>query len=57
MDAPLLGIGTNNNLSYNNKYHQDNNKFTFTLLNTTWGTNFTMWYEEDIFARFELVLG
>lgn len=57
IDAPLLGIGTNNNLSYNNKYHPDNHKFTFTLLNTTWGTNFTMWYEEDIFARFELVLG
>ena len=57
IDTPLLGIGTNNNLSYNNQYHQENNKFTFTLLNTTWGTNFTMWYEEDIFARFELALG
>lgn len=50
-DLPLVGLGTDNNLSFNNQYHGEN-EFRFTLLNTTWGTNFTMWWEDDLYATY-----
>ncbi|MFV0498954.1 MAG: DUF5054 domain-containing protein, partial [Bacilli bacterium] len=54
VDSRILSIGKIDNLDFD-KYDTDiNNGFNFHLLNTTWGTNFTMWYEEDIHSKFKL---
>lgn len=56
IDSRVISIGQIDNLDFQTTRAQIENGFYFHLLNTTWGTNFTMWYEEDIDASFELQL-
>lgn len=54
IDSRILSIGKIDNLDFD-KYDTDiNNGFYFHLLNTSLETNFTMWYEEDIHAKFKI---
>lgn len=55
VDNKVVSIGQIDNLDFKKKYANIENGFFFHLLNTTWGTNFTMWYEEDIEASFEIL--
>ncbi len=54
IDSRVVSIGQIDNLDFQKQYVDINNGFYFHLLNTTWGTNFTMWYQEDIEASFEM---
>lgn len=54
IDSRIVSVGQIDNLDFQKKATNINNGFYFHLLNTTWGTNFTMWYEEDINAKFEI---
>lgn len=52
LDSRVLSLGQIDNLDFKPISIDPTNGFYFHLLNTTWGTNFTMWYEEDIEANF-----
>lgn len=55
VDSKIVSIGKIDNLDFGKYDTNINNGFYFHLLNTTWGTNFTMWYEDDIHARFKII--
>ena len=50
LDSGLVSINTPSLLRFSNK--EGIKKLYFCLFNNLWGTNFKMWYEEDIIARF-----
>ncbi|MGL5021273.1 MAG: DUF5054 domain-containing protein [Mycoplasmatales bacterium] len=52
----LVAIGTLDHLLFDNCVAKIEEGFNFNLLNTTWGTNYTMWYDEDIFASYEIII-
>lgn len=54
IDSRIMSIGQIDNLDFKKKSVEIDKGFYFHLLNTTWGTNFTMWYEDEIEASFEL---
>ncbi len=54
IDAPVISIGEPGLLNFTNEQPDLEKGVYVNLFNNVWGTNFTMWYEED--ARFRFVL-
>lgn len=50
MDNPLVCLGGPMPLDFDGE--AENGKIFFNLYNNLWGTNFKMWYEEDVLCRF-----
>jgi uncharacterized protein DUF5054/glycosyl hydrolase family 38 len=56
LDAPLVAPGAPRLLEFDNTFADQANGFHFNLHNNVWGTNFRMWFEEDMKYRFTLDL-
>lgn len=54
LDAPVVCPGERRLLQFNNTFASLEGGFHFNLHNNVWGTNFRMWFEEDIKYRFRL---
>jgi len=54
MDAPLVAPGERNLLNFDNALPEPGDGMHFCLCNNVWGTNFTMWFEDDMQFRFKL---
>ncbi|MEN6324332.1 MAG: DUF5054 domain-containing protein [Proteiniphilum sp.] len=54
LDAALVAPGERNLLNFNNRLPEDQDGMHFCLHNNVWGTNFTMWFEDDMKYRFTL---
>lgn len=54
LDAPLLAPGEPSLLNFNNRQPSLRKGMHFNLYNNIWGTNFPMWYDEDVRFRFAL---
>ncbi len=54
LDAPLVAPGERSLLNFDNAPADPNNGMHFCLCNNTWGTNFVMWFDEDMKYRFTL---
>ena len=52
LDASLVAPGERNLLNFDNLLPEATNGIHFCLHNNVWGTNFTMWFEEDMKYRF-----
>lgn len=57
LDAALVAVGSPALLRYENIIPDPSDGFHVNLHNNVWGTNFTMWVEEDLRFRFVLELG
>lgn len=51
-DAPLVMFGKSSLLDFNNKLPDVKDGARFCLHNNMWGTNFTMWFDDDMQYRF-----
>lgn len=56
LDAPLVCPGERRLLQFDNSYAPLDGGFHFNLHNNVWGTNFMMWFEDDMKFRFRLTL-
>lgn len=56
LDTPLVSLDGMRLLDFSSQPVLQGQGVYVNLYNNLWGTNFKMWYEEDILARFELVL-
>ncbi|WP_229106726.1 hypothetical protein [Paenibacillus sp. 1001270B_150601_E10] len=56
LDAPLVCPGQARLLQFDNTYAPLTGGFHFNLHNNVWGTNFMMWFEDDMQFRFRLTL-
>ncbi|MCM3257454.1 DUF5054 domain-containing protein [Paenibacillus lautus] len=56
LDAPLVCPGEPRLLQFDNSYAPLTGGFHFNLHNNVWGTNFRMWFEDDMRYRFRLSL-
>lgn len=56
LDTPLLSPGGMSLLDFTGGRADFSQGLYVNLYNNLWGTNFKMWYEEDILARFELAI-
>lgn len=56
LDAPLVCPGSNKILQFDNIYAPLEGGFHFNLHNNLWGTNFVMWFDDDMKYRFRLTL-
>ncbi|NOU91249.1 DUF5054 domain-containing protein [Paenibacillus sp. LMG 31460] len=56
LDAPLVCPGEPRLLQFDNTYAPLDGGFHFNLHNNVWGTNFMMWFEDDMKFRFRLML-
>lgn len=56
LDAPLVAPGERNLLSFDNMLPDAKDGVHFCLHNNVWGTNFMMWFGEDMKYRFNLKL-
>jgi hypothetical protein len=56
LDAPLVAPGQPSLLDFHNRLPDLSQGLHFNLLNNIWGTNFTMWFEDDMRYRFALRL-
>lgn len=56
MDAPIVCPGEQRLLQFDNTFARLDGGFHFNLHNNVWGTNFAMWFEEDMKYRFRLTL-
>lgn len=56
MDAPLVAPGAPRLLEFDNTFADLEDGFHFNLHNNVWGTNFRMWFDEDMKYRFTLDL-
>jgi hypothetical protein len=54
MDAPVVAPGERNLLNFDNKLPDPEGGMHFCLYNNVWGTNFTMWFDDDMKYRFKL---
>jgi hypothetical protein len=54
LDAPLVAPGDRNLLNFDNALPLPGDGMHFCLCNNVWGTNFTMWFEDDMQFRFRL---
>ncbi|KRF43664.1 DUF5054 domain-containing protein [Paenibacillus sp. Soil787] len=54
LDAPIVCPGERRLLQFNNTFAPLEGGFHFNLHNNVWGTNFRMWFEEDMKYRFRL---
>lgn len=52
LDAPLVMFGNSSLLDFNNDLPKSEDGAHFCLFNNVWGTNFTMWFDEDMQYRF-----
>lgn len=52
LDAPLVMFGNSSLLDFNNELPKVEDGVHFCLFNNVWGTNYTMWFEEDMQYRF-----
>ncbi len=52
LDAPLVAPAERNLLNFDNALPDVANGIHFCLFNNVWGTNFTMWFENDMQYRF-----
>ena len=55
-DSTLLSLGEMRLYDFNMDYADPKGGLHFNLYNNLWGTNFKMWYEEDIISRFKIVI-
>ena len=56
-DAPLLAPGKRSLLNFHNKLPQTKDGVHFNLYNNIWGTNFPMWFNDDMKFRFSIITG
>lgn len=56
VDAPLVALGRPGLLQFDNTFNALDDGFYFNLHNNVWGTNFRMWFDEDVAFEFELTL-
>lgn len=56
LDAPLVMFGNSSLLDFNNELPKSEDGAHFCLFNNVWGTNFTMWFDEDMQYRFVVKL-
>jgi len=54
-DAPLVALGVQSPLHFTREQPQLEKGIHFNLFNNAWGTNYIMWYAEDMRFRFQLV--
>lgn len=54
IDSPLVSLGEMRLYDFNQEYADPKGGFHFNLYNNLWGTNFKMWYEENIISRFSI---
>ena len=52
LDTPLVAPGERNFLNFDNRLPEANEGVHFCLHNNVWGTNFVMWFEDDMKYRF-----
>jgi hypothetical protein len=57
LDAPLVAVGEPQLLRFENRVATPDDGFHVNLHNNVWGTNFRMWFEDDLRYRFELAIG
>ncbi|HUE43118.1 MAG TPA: DUF5054 domain-containing protein [Candidatus Sulfotelmatobacter sp.] len=53
-DAPLIALGVQSPLYFTREQPQLDQGVHFNLFNNAWGTNYIMWYSEDMRFRFHL---
>jgi hypothetical protein len=53
-DAPLVALGVQSPLYFNREQPRLDQGVHFNLFNNAWGTNYIMWYSEDMRFRFSL---
>ncbi|HXM16363.1 MAG TPA: DUF5054 domain-containing protein, partial [Candidatus Eremiobacteraceae bacterium] len=53
-DAPLIALGIQSPLYFTREQPQLDKGVHFNLFNNAWGTNYIMWYSEDMLFRFRL---
>lgn len=54
LDSTLLSLGEKRLYNFEQEYADLKGGLHFNLYNNLWGTNFKMWYEEDIISRFKI---
>lgn len=54
VDAPLVSPGDRALLNFDNAILAQDGGMHFCLCNNVWGTNFVMWFEDDMQFRFTL---
>ena len=54
LDAPLVAPGERNLLNFDNALPDPGDGMHFCLCNNVWGTNFSMWFEDDMKFRFKI---
>ncbi|KJL33488.1 DUF5054 domain-containing protein [Microbacterium azadirachtae] len=57
IDAPLVAVGAPALLRFEDALPDPADGFAVNLHNNVWGTNFRMWFDDDLRYRFELDLG
>src|SRR5690606_27005263 len=56
LDATLVAPGQPALLDFHNQLPDLNQGMSFNLFNNIWGTNFTMWFDDDASFRFRLAV-
>ncbi|MHB1857846.1 MAG: DUF5054 domain-containing protein, partial [Acidobacteriaceae bacterium] len=54
LDAPLIAMGSKSPLNFSQDQPDLSNGMHCNLFNNAWGTNYIMWYGEDMRFRFLL---
>ena len=54
LDAPLVAPGERDPLNFDNALPDPEDGMHFCLCNNVWGTNFSMWFEDDMLFRFKM---
>jgi hypothetical protein len=54
VDAPVVTLGTRSPLPFSNDQPDLSRGVHSCLYNNAWGTNYIMWYGEDVSARYVL---
>ena len=54
LDSTLISIGEKRLYNFDQNYAELKGGLHFNLYNNLWGTNFKMWYEDDIISRFKI---
>jgi len=54
LDAPLVAVGRQSPLNFSRQQPSFDSGIHFNLFNNAWGTNYILWYSEDMRFRFRL---
>ncbi len=54
IDSPLVSIGKGKILKFDNEFSKLSDSLTFVLYDNIWGTNFSLWYNDNAYFRFEI---